>query len=47
MLDREFETVLAKRELVSPVTREKMRDGAVCTPVMLLVSRAGRERIKI
>ena len=39
--------MLANRELVSPVTSEKIRDGAVCTPVMLLESRAGRDRMKI
>jgi hypothetical protein len=47
MLEREFEIVLANRELVRPVTTENIRDGIVRTPVISFESRDGRERIKI
>lgn len=46
MLVSELAMVLAKRELVIPVTREKMREGMVLTGEML-VSRAGRDRMNI
>jgi hypothetical protein len=42
-----FERVLAKRELVSEVMREKSREGIVETPEMCDDSRAGRERMKV
>ena len=47
MFDSELEMVLAKRELVRPVTIEKIRDGVVWTPEMLLESNSGRDRMKI
>lgn len=47
MLERELEMVLANRELVKPVTTEKIRDGMVRTPVISSESSEGRERIKI
>jgi hypothetical protein len=42
-----FERVLAKRELVSEVIREKSREGIVETPEICEDSRAGRERMKV
>jgi len=47
MLERELEIVLANRELVKPVTTEKIRDGMVRTPVISSESSEGRERINI
>jgi hypothetical protein len=47
MLDKELEMVLANRELVKPVTTEKILDGIVRTPVISSESREGRERMKI
>ena len=45
MLVSELVMVLAKRELVIPVTTEKMRAGMVWTGEMV-VSSEGRERMK-
>lgn len=42
-----LEMVLANRELVSEVMREKSREGIVETPEMCDDSRAGRERMKV